>query len=321
MNHEGAGMTEVKSSRKQSLKNKKTKEVSDSNNQIAEAEKPKSLDIEPIAPVAKAGKRSARAIAKTEEMQAKEERKSSTKAKEEKPKIVQKPPRNRTERAGKKFREAFGQIDRTKPYNLAEALDLAVKTSTTKFDSTVELHLNLDVDPKQADQNVRDTVPLPNGTGKPSRVAVFAEGDDALKARKAGADEAGSDELLAELEKGRINFDILISTPSLMARLGKYAKLLGPKGLMPNPKSGTVTADIVKAVKEAKAGRVEFRVDQAGIIHLGIGKVSFGPQKLLQNAEAVLSSVRAAKPASVKGIYIKTAYVTTTMGPSIKITL
>jgi len=269
---------------------------------------------------AKAGKRSPKAVKEAEEKVAKEARKEAAtkEAKTEKLKIEQKPPRSRLERAGKNYREAAQQIDGTKTYSLAEAVDLAAKTSTAKFDATVEMHINLTVDPKQADQNVRDTVVLPHGTGRSAKVAVFAEGDDVAKAKKAGADIVGSDEILAALDKEKIDFDILISTPSLMPRLGKYARFLGPKGLMPNPKSGTVTADIARAVKEAKAGRVEYRVDQAGIIHLGIGKVSFGPQKLLENAQAVISSVKAAKPASVKGAYIKSTYVTTSMGPSIK---
>ena len=269
---------------------------------------------------AKAGKRSPKAVKEAEEKVAKEARKEAAtkEAKTEKLKIEQKPPRSRLERAGKNYREAAQQIDGTKTYSLAEAVDLAAKTSTAKFDATVEMHINLTVDPKQADQNVRDTVVLPHGTGRSAKVAVFAEGDDVAKAKKAGADIVGSDEILAALDKEKIDFDILISTPALMPRLGKYARFLGPKGLMPNPKSGTVTADIARAVKEAKAGRVEYRVDQAGIIHLGIGKVSFGPQKLLENAQAVISSVKAAKPASVKGAYIKSTYVTTSMGPSIK---
>jgi len=269
---------------------------------------------------AKAGKRSPKAVKEAEEKVAKEARKEAAtkEAKTEKLRIEQKPPRSRLERAGKNYREAAQQIDGTKTYSLAEAVDLAAKTSTAKFDATVEMHINLTVDPKQADQNVRDTVVLPHGTGRSAKVAVFAEGDDVAKAKKAGADIVGSDEILAALDKEKIDFDILISTPALMPRLGKYARFLGPKGLMPNPKSGTVTADIARAVKEAKAGRVEYRVDQAGIIHLGIGKVSFGPQKLLENAQAVISSVKAAKPASVKGAYIKSTYVTTSMGPSIK---
>ena len=271
--------------------------------------------------VAKAGKRSAIAVKAADEKVAKEERKKKEPAKDdkaEKPKIEQRPPRSRAERAGKQYREAIKQIDKSKVYNLAEAVDLAAKTSTSKFDATLEMHINLVVDPKQADQNVRDTVVMPHGTGKAVRIAVFAEGDDVDKAKKVGADIAGNEEILAALDKEKVDFDILISTPILMPKLGKYARLLGPKGLMPNPKSGTVTTDIGKAVKEARAGRVEYRVDQSGIIHLGIGKVSFGPQKLLENAQTIATSVRSAKPASVKGTYVKSAYIATTMGPSIK---
>ncbi len=280
------------------------------------AEKTKTLEK----PVAKAGRRSPKAIAEAEAEQARQERKKTT-VKEEKPKEPKKPARSRLERAGKKYREVAKLIEKDKTYSVAEALDLVVKTSPVKFDATVELHVNLGVDPKQADQNVRDNVTLPAGTGKTLRVAVFTEGDNIAKAKAAGADIAGEADLLAQLDKEEINFDVLITSPNLMARLGKYAKLLGPKGLMPNPKSGTITADITKAIKEAKAGRVEYRVDQAGIIHLGIGKVSFGADKLQQNAEAVLNSIRSAKPASLKATYINSAYITTTMGPSIKVAL
>jgi large subunit ribosomal protein L1 len=270
--------------------------------------------------LAKAGKRSAKATKEADAKAAKEERKkSSTEVnKSETTQTKQKAPRSRSERAGKKYREAIQQIEKDKTYNLAEAMDLVIKTSPTKFDATVEMHINLEVDPKQADQNIRDTVALPNGIGKDVKVAAFVEGEDVTKAQKAGADTAGSDEILAKLDKEQLDFDVLIATPALMSRLGKYARLLGPKGLMPNPKSGTVTADVAKAIKEAKAGRVEFRVDQSGIIHLGIGKASFGPQKLLENADAILSSVRTAKPASIKGTYIKSVYITSTMGPSVK---
>ena len=274
----------------------------------------------PEKPLAKAGRHSPKAVAEAEAEQARQERKKTTE-KEEKPKEPKKPARSRLERAGKKYREVAKLIEKDKTYTVAEALDLAVKTSPTKFDATVELHVNLGVDPTQADQNVRDNVTLPAGTGKTLRVAVFAEGDNVAKAKAAGADIAAEADLLAQLDKGEINFDVLITSPNLMARLGKYAKLLGPKGLMPNPKSGTITADIAKAIKEAKAGRVEYRVDQAGIIHLGIGKVSFGAEKLQQNAEAILTSIKAAKPASLKGSYINSVYITTSMGPSIKVAL
>ncbi|MBI2592479.1 50S ribosomal protein L1 [Candidatus Saccharibacteria bacterium] len=273
---------------------------------------------------AKAGRRSAKAIREVEAEKARQERKQAAAAaevKDEIPKVIQKPPRSRLERAGKKYRQAAKLIDKARLYTVAEALDLAVKTSTTKFDASIEIHVNLNVDPKQADQNVRDSLTLPSGTGRTTRVAVFTDGDGVTKAKAAGADIAGNEDLLAKLDKEEVNFDVLITSPNLMPRLGKYAKLLGPKGLMPNPKSGTISADIPKAVKEAKAGRVEYRVDQAGIIHLGIGKVSFGPDKLRQNADAVLASIKAAKPSSLKGAYISSAYVTTTMGPSIKVAL
>lgn len=270
---------------------------------------------------AKAGRHSAKALAEAQAEQARQERIKAGEASKDKPREAKKPPRSRVERAGKKYREAAKLIDKDKGYPITNALELAIKTSTVKFDATVELHVNLGVDPKVADQNVRDNITLPAGTGKSLRIAVFAEGDEVSKAKAVGADIAGDAELLAQLDNEEINFDILITSPRMMARLGKYAKLLGPKGLMPNPKSGTITSDIPKAIKEAKAGRVEYRVDSAGIIHLGIGKVSFGADRLQQNADVVLASIRAAKPASLKDVYIKSAFVTTTMGPSIKITL
>jgi large subunit ribosomal protein L1 len=279
------------------------------------------IEIEPeLKTKAKAGKRSAKAQREEEQKEAKETRKAEVKPDApNKAKPTPKPARARAERAGKKYREAAKLIDKTKLYPLAEAVELATKTSSTKFDASVEMHINLGVDPRQADQNVRDNVVLPAGTGKTVRIAVLCEAEDEAKAKAAGADIIGADKIFADLDKEDINFDVLISVPNMMARLGKYARLLGPRGLMPNPKSGTVTANIEAAVGEAKAGKVEYRVDQAGIIHLAIGKASFTPAKLQQNAEAVLASVRAARPASLKGIYIKSAYLSTTMGPSIKI--
>lgn len=270
---------------------------------------------------AKAGKRSEKALAEAEEKEAKEARKAEKKAEEsdEKPKIAVKPTRSRLERRGKKYRELAGQIDTTKQYTLAEALELAVKTSTTKFDSTVETHIRLGLDPRQADQNIRDIVVLPAGTGKTLRVAVFAEDDDAKKAKAAGADIAGNEDFLALLDKEKIEFDVLIATPNLMAKLAKYARLLGPKGLMPNPKSGTVTKEVAKAVEQAKAGRIEYRVDSTGIVHVGVGKVSFGAKKLEDNVKALFASVRQNKPASLKGIYVRSITVSTTMGPGIKV--
>jgi len=270
---------------------------------------------------AKAGKRSAKAVKEAEEKEAKEERKVAAKTDEaeEKPKQAQKPSRSRLERRGKKYREAAKLIDRTKQYSLKEALDLALKTNPAKFAASVELHINLGVDPRHADQNIRGTVVLPAGSGKNVRVAVFADVDDAKKAKDAGADIVGIEEVLAKLDKENIDFDVLIATPTQMAKLGKYARLLGPKGLMPNPKSGTVTPDVAKAVKEAKAGKVEFRVDSTGIVHLSVGKTDFTVAQLLQNAQAVVAGIKAAKPASIKGSYVKTVHLTTTMGPSIPV--
>lgn len=273
---------------------------------------------------AKAGKRSAKAVKEQEAKVEKEERKQKAQdepKEEEVTKSKKKVTRSRLERRGKNYRKAVQQIDKSKTYALADALGLIVKTSTVKFDASVELHINLNVDPRHADQNVRDTVVLPAGTGKTIKIAVFAEPNDATAAKKAGADVTGIDNILADLDKGVLDFDVLISTPALMPRLGKYAKVLGPKGLMPNPKSGTVTPDVARAVEEAKAGRVEYRVDSTGIIHLAVGKVSFGDKKLLDNAQAVIANLRSNKPASVKGTFIKSMHLTTTMGPSISIDL
>lgn len=291
---------------------------------IAAAE-PKKHDKESLptdaheAKVAKAGKRSAKAIAEKEAELAKEEKKANGEE-QHAPKLVQKT-RSRAERAGKKYRTAFALVEANKEYSVKEALDLAIKTTTTSFDATVEMHIRLGVDPRQADQNIRDTLVLPAGSGKTVRIAVFAEADDHAAAKKAGADVVGADEFMQQLDKGTINFDILIATPSMMPKLGKYARVLGPKGLMPNPKSGTVTKDVEKAVTEAKAGKIEYRVDSTGIVHLGIGKVSFGSEKLKSNLEAVMQSVKGNKPSSVKGNYLKSIYLTTSMGPSIKVSL
>jgi len=261
---------------------------------------------------AKAGKRSAKSIKEAEEKQAKEERKAHAAEAdaEEKPKKPVKPTRSRLERQGKNFRKAAGQVEKGKAYGLGEALELSIKTSPVKFDATVELHINLGVDPRHADQNIRDSLVLPAGTGKTVRIAVFADENTD------GADISGTEALLKQLEKGVLDFDILISTPQNMPKLGKFARVLGPRGLMPNPKSGTVTPDVAKAIAEAKAGRVEYRVDSTGIVHIGVGKVSFGAKKLEENVRAVLASVKNNKPNSVKGTYLKSMYLTTTMGPS-----
>lgn len=268
----------------------------------------------------KAGKHSAKAVKEAEEKQAKEERKTSA-VEGEKPKAESKPQkvRSKLERRGKNYRKVAELIKSEKPYSLKEALELATKTSPVKFDASVELHIRLNVDPRQADQNIRDTIVLPAGSGKTVRVAVFADADDIAAAKKAGADIAGGDDFLAQLDKGKFDFDVLVASPKLMAKLGKYARVLGPKGLMPNPKSGTVTTDVAKAVREAKAGKVEYRVDSTGIVHVGIGKVSFGGAKLLENAQAVTTSIKSNKPSSIKGALVRSAFVTTAMGPSIQL--
>lgn len=266
--------------------------------------------------VAKSGKRSAKSLKETEFKAEKEARKlQSSDDNDSVPKKVIKPTRTRLERKGKNFKNSAKLVDKSKLYSLEEAIDLVKKTSYVKFDATVELHAKLGVDPRLADQNIRDTLVLPAGTGKLLKVAVLTDDTDA--AIKAGADLAGTEELLNQLEKGSISFDVLIATPLLMPKLGKYARLLGPRGLMPSPKSGTVTNDVSKAVSEAKAGKVEYRVDSTGIVHLGIGKVSFSNDKLLTNAQAVLASIKSNKPNSIKGIYLKSLYLTSTMGPSV----
>lgn len=267
--------------------------------------------------VAKAGKRSAKGIeeaeAKVEKIEHQQHRSEENAESAEQHKQPVKPTRSRLERRGKKYRKGAELIELTKLYGLKEALALASKTSNVSFDASVELHINLGVDPRQADQNIRASIVLPAGTGKTVRVAVFA--DEPVR----NADLSGVDKIIAELEKGSISFDTLISTPQNMAKLGKYARLLGPRGLMPNPKSGTVTNDLAKAVQESKAGRVEYRVDSTGIVHVAIGKVSFSTDQLLENAQAVLSSIKNAKPNSLKGTYVKTIHIATTMGPSITV--
>lgn len=275
---------------------------------------------------AKAGKRSTKGIAeaeaKTEKVEAQHHREEAEASDQTaKPKLPVKPTRSRLARRSKNFRKAADLVEKDKAYGIEEAVTLAQKTSSVKFDATVELHIRLGVDPRHADQNIRDNLVLPAGTGKTVKVAVLADVDDAATAKKAGADVAGIDEILKDLDKGQINFDTLIATPSQMAKLGKYARVLGPRGLMPNPKSGTVTTDVAKAVSEAKAGRVEYRVDSTGIVHLGVGKVSFTPAQLTENVQAVFTSIRGNKPNSLKGNYIKTVHMTTTMGPSIVIDL
>lgn len=269
---------------------------------------------------AKAGKRSAKALREQKELEEKEARKAEAKDAEQEPKKQhQNPTRSRLERRSKKYRDAAALIEKDKAYTITEAIPLAQSTSSVSFDATVELHIRLNADPRQADQNIRDSVILPAGSGKTLRVAVFADAEHVKEAKAAGANIAMSDEFLELLDKEEISFDVLIATPDMMAKLGKYARLLGPKGLMPNPKSGTVTKDVAKAVKEAQAGKVEYRVDEAGIVHVPIGKVSFTANDLIKNAKALASSLKSNKPSTIKGAFVKSFYVTTSMGPSISI--
>lgn len=273
--------------------------------------------------VAKAGKRSAKALKEAEEKAEKEEHKekvASGEIQEENSKKGPKPvTRSRLERRSKKYKEVQKLVEEDKVYTVAEAVELLPKLSTAKFEGSAELHVKLGVDPKHADQNIRGTVILPHGTGKTKTVAVFAPADLHKAAKDAGADIVGEETLLEQLDKEVVNFDVLISTPQLMAKLSKYARLLGPKGLMPNPKTGTVAADVAKAVSEAKAGKVEYRVDKQGIIHLGVGKLSFKAPELVENIDIVLKAIREAKPASVKGEYIQNITLVPTMGPGLKI--
>ncbi|MBR3248853.1 50S ribosomal protein L1 [Candidatus Saccharibacteria bacterium] len=272
---------------------------------------------------AKSGKKSKKHVEEVKAEEERQARKAERKIAETeaaaKPKGVAPVTRPKLERRGKKYQEVAKLVEKGKAYNLKDALELAIKTSPVKFDASVEIHARLGVDPRQADQNIRTTLVLPNGNGKEVRVAVFAPLDVCKAAKAAGADIAEDEEFLKRLEKGTIDFDVLISMPQYMPKLGKFARLLGPKGLMPNPKAGTVTTDIEKAVKEAKAGKVEYRVDKQAIVHIGVGKVSFGADKLAENANAFFDSLKAQKPTSLKGTYVKSVYVTTSMGPSIQI--
>ncbi|MDR1009106.1 MAG: 50S ribosomal protein L1 [Rickettsiales bacterium] len=219
----------------------------------------------------------------------------------------------------KRIKKMNDGLDKAKIYSVREALETLKARASAKFDETVDVAISLGVDVKQSDQNVRGMVTLPNGTGKKVRVAVFAKGAKADEAKAAGADLYGDDELIAAVLKGEINFDRVIATPDMMAALGKVAKILGPKGLMPNPKLGTVTMDVKGAVERAKIGEVEFRAEKAGIVHAGIGKLSFGVDKLLENFKALASAVAKAKPAAAKGVYIKRASISTTQGVGLKL--
>ena len=219
----------------------------------------------------------------------------------------------------KKYVEALNIIDKTKTYNAQEAMNTVVSASKAKFDETVELHVKLGVDGRNADQQVRGVVVLPEGTGKTVKVLVIAKGDKAEEAKKAGADIVGDDDVVAKIMGGWLDFDVCITTPDMMGAIGRCARILGPKGLMPNPKSGTVTMDVTKAVNDVKAGKVEYRLDKQNIVHVRIGKVSFGADRLYTNLTTVMDAIIKAKPAAAKGTYLKSIYVATTMGPSIKV--
>ena len=219
---------------------------------------------------------------------------------------------------GKRYVEAAKLVDSTKQYEAKEALELIEKMPKPKFDETVELHVKLGVDSKHADQQVRGTVVLPHGTGKTLRVLVFAKGDKAKEAEAAGADFVGAEELVPKIEKENwFDYDVIVATPDMMGVIGRLGKVLGPKGLMPNPKSGTVTMDVTKAISEIKSGKVEYRLDKTNIIHVGIGKVSFGAEKLAENYQTLIDAIIKAKPAAAKGQYIRSVALATTMGPSV----
>lgn len=221
--------------------------------------------------------------------------------------------------AGKKFRAAVEQVDASRLYTVDEAVELSKKVAFAKFDETVELAMTLGVDPRKADQMVRGTVVLPHGLGRTKRVVVIASPDKIQEAQDAGADEAGGDDIVNRIKGGWLDFDALIATPDMMRSVGQLGKILGPRGLMPNPKTGTVTADVSRAVRETKAGKVEFRVDKTGVIHAPVGKVSFDQQRLTENAKALIDAVMRAKPSAAKGKYVKNATLSSTMGPGIKL--
>jgi large subunit ribosomal protein L1 len=220
---------------------------------------------------------------------------------------------------GKKYREALALVDRERRYPLAEAAELLPRVSLSRFDGTVEAHLRLGVDPRHADQLVRGTVVLPHGTGRTTRVVVFAQGEKAQEALRAGADEVGGDDLVKKVDAGWFDFDVAVATPDMMGMVGRLGRKLGPRGLMPNPKSGTVTFDIERAVGEVKSGRVEFKVDRAGIVHVPIGKVSFSAEQLAANVAALVDAVNRAKPSGAKGTYLRTLTLAPTMGPGVRI--
>ena len=223
------------------------------------------------------------------------------------------------QKRGKKYEDAAKLVDRTKQYELREAVELVKKTATANFDETVEAAFRLGVDPKHADQNIRGAVVLPHGTGKTQRVLVFAKGDKIKEAEAAGADYIGDEEIIAKINEGWFDFDVIVATPDMMAEVGKLGRVLGPKGLMPNPKTGTVTFEVEKAVADIKAGKVEYRVDKAANLHVPIGKISFTDDQLVENLETIIETVVRAKPQSSKGKYLRNVAIASTMGPGIKL--
>lgn len=220
---------------------------------------------------------------------------------------------------GKRLGNLKKDLDLSKKYTLAEAMGIVKKSATAKFDETVEVHVRLGIDPKQSDQSVRGTVPLPHGSGKTKKIAVIAKGEKAAEATAAGADKVGAAELIEEIAKGMMDFDVLVVTPDMMKDITRLGKTLGPRGLMPNPKSGTVTLDVKNAVKELKAGRVEYKNDAQGLIHVPVGKASFPENKLAENAQTVLDAILKAKPSSSKGVYMLSVFVSSTMGPGVPV--
>lgn len=220
---------------------------------------------------------------------------------------------------GKKHQEAAKLVDRTKSYDLAEAVELVQKTATAKFDETIEVAVRLGVDPKKADQQIRGAVVLPHGTGKTQKVLVFAKGEKLKEAEAAGADYAGDAEYINKIQQGWFDFDVIVATPDMMGEVGKLGRVLGPKGLMPNPKTGTVTFDVTKAINDIKAGKVEYRVDKSGNIHVPVGKKSFDDTKLVENINTVIETLVKVKPATAKGIYLKNIAIASTMGPGVKV--
>ncbi|MDP4038469.1 MAG: 50S ribosomal protein L1 [bacterium] len=285
-------------------------------------EKPEKKTVKPETkpkktPLAKAGKRSKKAIAKIKEKEIKQQRKTLAPPEQSKKKVIT--VKNLLKAHSKSYRQALKEIDRQKYYDLSEAIGMIKKLSNVKFDASLEIHINLGINPKQADQNIRGSVIMPEGIGKKVKVAVLANEKLTKDLKAAGADICDEGDLLTAISKAKLDFDVLVSTPEQMVKLGRYAKVLGPKGLMPSPKSGTVTVDPVKIVKEIKSGRIEFRNDSYGILHLLIGKKSFKASDLLANARALLKAVSQARPSTIKTTYIKSIYLSSTMSPSVKV--